>query len=98
MVQTIPDENFEKLPVENIDWEKISENEKQQMKMWEKRKEESLVKEVSELLTGCPVVLGFDRTHRQYWKFTSLPGVFVEDHEDDISGFKGWLRIAKFKT
>jgi hypothetical protein len=41
--------DFESMPVENIDWEKITADERLQMKEWAKKKEEELCDEMSEL-------------------------------------------------
>lgn len=53
------------------------------------RKESKLVEEIYELQTVysmCP--LGKDRYFRRYWVFRSLPGVFVEDDDDDGGEFE----------
>lgn len=53
------------------------------------RKESKLVDEIYELQTVysmCP--LGKDRHFRRYWVFKSLPGVFVEDDDDDGGEFE----------
>ncbi|ESN98959.1 hypothetical protein HELRODRAFT_188966 [Helobdella robusta] len=80
----IPDENFDNLPTENLDWSKISETEKSQMRDWEQRKEKELMDELRRLQVGSPAVLGFDRTHRRYWMMTCIAGILVED-ESDVS-------------
>jgi len=47
--QELCEKDFESMPAENIDWEKISPEERQQMKDWAKRKEAELCEEICEL-------------------------------------------------
>jgi hypothetical protein len=47
--QEYSDKDFESMPVENIDWEKISPEERQAMKDWAKKKEVELSEEICEL-------------------------------------------------
>jgi len=45
----LTDKDYEEMPTENLDWEKISAEEKEQMKEWAQRKEKELVEQASEL-------------------------------------------------
>jgi beta-lactam-binding protein with PASTA domain len=47
--QELSEKDFESMPVENIDWEKISPEERQQMKDWAKRREAEMSEEICEL-------------------------------------------------
>lgn len=60
------------------------------------RKESKLLDEIHQLQTVysmCP--LGKDRFFRRYWMFKSLPGVFVEDDDDDDGEFERLLVKAE---
>jgi len=48
-VQQLTDKDYEEMPTENLDWEKISAEEKERMKDWARRKEKELVEQASEL-------------------------------------------------
>lgn len=70
---------------ENIDWSKITPEERARMKVLYEKKERELMEIASELQhthSICP--LGRDRTFRRFWVFRSVPGLFVEDEEDYI--------------
>lgn len=45
----LTDKDYEEMPTENLDWEKISAEEKERMKDWAQRKERELLEEASEL-------------------------------------------------
>jgi len=45
----LTDKDYEDMPTENLDWEKISAEEKERMKEWAQRKEKELVEQASEL-------------------------------------------------
>lgn len=47
--QEYSEKDFESMPVENIDWEKITPEERQAMKEWAKKKEAHLSEEICEL-------------------------------------------------
>ena len=75
---------YEDLLTENVDWEKISPDERVSMKERYVRHEHELTAAIDELHHSnsiCPI--GRDRTYRRYWVFRCMPGVFVE--EDVIS-------------
>jgi len=76
------DRDYEMMPTENLDWEKITPSEKSSMKEWFSRRENELTELAAELQrvnSLCP--LGRDRTFRRYWVFRSVPGLFVENDE-----------------
>lgn len=45
----LTDRDYEEMPTENLDWEKITAEEKERMKDWALRKEKELVEQASEL-------------------------------------------------
>ena len=45
----LTDKDYEEMPTENLDWEKISAEEKERMKDWARRKEKELLEQASEL-------------------------------------------------
>jgi len=45
----LTDKDYEDMPTENLDWEKIGPEEKERMKDWARRKEKELVEQASEL-------------------------------------------------
>jgi len=45
----LTDKDYEEMPTENLDWEKIGAEEKERMKDWARRKEKELVEQASEL-------------------------------------------------
>jgi len=45
----LTDKDYEEMPTENLDWEKISVEEKERMKDWARRKEKELLEQASEL-------------------------------------------------
>lgn len=45
----VTDKDYEEMPTENLDWEKISAEEKERMKDWARRKEKELSDQASEL-------------------------------------------------
>lgn len=46
------------------------------------RKEQALRKQVEQLQSVCSLQpLGEDRCHRRYWRFNTLPGLFIEDND-----------------
>jgi len=52
----LTDKDYEEMPTENLDWEKIGAEEKERMKDWARRKEKELVEQASELqfrLSAC---------------------------------------------
>ena len=81
----IAKEEKEDLPIENIDWETITPDERVRMKDRFFKKEAELLDLVQELTHSNAICcLGRDRTFRRYWIFQSVPGLFVEDDEDQI--------------
>lgn len=48
-MQQLTDKDYEEMPTENLDWEKIGAEEKERMKDWAQRKEKELVEQASEL-------------------------------------------------
>ena len=52
-LQQLTDRDYEEMPTENLDWEKISAEEKERMKDWARRKEKELVEQASELQFRC---------------------------------------------
>lgn len=73
------------MPLENIDWDQLSPEEKKCIKEWSVRKEKELLMEVMRLQpTSAIFPLGRDRTYRRYWIFNSVPGIFVEDDEEFV--------------
>ncbi|ELT88139.1 hypothetical protein CAPTEDRAFT_221184 [Capitella teleta] len=74
------------LPEKNIDWEKLTPEDREKMKAKYLKREMELNRLILDLQHGtaiCPV--GRDRTYRRFWVFKSVPGLFVEDHEEHIS-------------
>ena len=70
------------LPTDNVDWEKLTPEERIRWKDATVKKEQELMKVIAELAHGNAITpLGRDRTFRRYWSFQSLPGLFVEDAE-----------------
>jgi bromodomain adjacent to zinc finger domain protein 1A len=79
------DAEYFEMPVENIQWDKISAEDRVRMKDTHSVKEAELVDQVNELQHGFAVcTLGRDRTFRRYWIFRSIPGLFVEDDEEHV--------------
>lgn len=73
------------MPLENIDWDQLSPEEKNCIKEWSVKKEKELLMEVMRLQpTSAIFPLGRDRTYRRYWVFNSVPGIFVEDDEEFV--------------
>ena len=75
----------ETMPTANLDWEKIGSDEKSRMKEWQSRRARELADlsiELQHASAVCPI--GRDRTYRRFWVFRSLPGLFVEDHDDCV--------------
>ena len=71
---------YEDLLTENVDWEKISPDERVSMKERYAKHERELTAAIDELHHSnsiCPI--GRDRTYRRYWVFRCMPGVFVEE-------------------
>ena len=82
----LSDKDFENLPSENLDWDKISTDERLQMKAWEQRKEREFAEEVAEIQQYHSIFpIGLDRTYRRFWIFRSIPGLFVEDQDDHVT-------------
>lgn len=74
------------MPVENIDWDQLSVEEKKCIKDWSARKEKELVSEVAKLQpTSAIFPIGRDRSYRRYWVLQSVPGIFVEDDDEFVS-------------
>ena len=73
-------------PLENIDWEKLTPEDRERMKERHEHKELEFMDSVQRLQHGTAIYpLGRDRTYRRYWLFRSVPGIFVEDQEEHIS-------------
>lgn len=73
------------IPVENIDWEKVTPAEREAWKSKQKKKEAEMMEVLQELQHGYAIYpLGRDRTYRRYWVFRSLPGLYVEDQEEFV--------------
>ena len=73
------------LPVENLNWEKITPQERIRMKDKFLRREKELLDLMDQLQHGQAVYpLGKDRCFRRYWMFRSIPGLFVEDQEEHV--------------
>jgi len=45
----LTDKDYEEMPTENLDWEKISVEERERMKDWARRREKELLEQASEL-------------------------------------------------
>ena len=74
------------MPVENIDWDQLSQEEKKCIKDWSARKEKELLSEVAKLQpTSAIFPIGRDRSYRRYWVLPSIPGIFVEDDDEFVS-------------
>lgn len=70
------------LPTENVDWEKLTPDERVRWKAATEKKEQDIIRQITEVAHGNAIIpLGRDRTFRRYWAFQSLPGLFVEDSE-----------------
>ena len=93
----IKEKDYEKMPIENLDWEKIGKEERNRMKDWCRRREKELMDELTELQHSCVVSpVGRDRTFRRYWVFRSIAGLFVEDQEENIDAT--FLQAVSKKT
>lgn len=85
------------IPVENIDWEKITPEDRELMREKFEKKELELMENIQQLYhSSANHPLGRDRTLRRYWIFNSVPGVFVEDQEEHIP--KDFLRPVEQKV
>lgn len=85
-ITELSEKDFENMPVENIDWDQLSLEEKKCIKDWSARKEEELVREAAKLQpTSALFPIGRDRSYRRYWALPSVPGIFVEDDDEFIS-------------
>lgn len=85
LLEALKAKDYENMPTENLDWDKIGPAERAQMKELFVRREKELTDLAIELQHGhsiCPV--GRDRAFRRFWVFQSIPGLFVEDQEDLI--------------
>ena len=79
------DAEFFETPVENIQWDKITPDERVKMKDRYLRRELELLKKVIDLQHKLSISpLGRDRTFRRYWMFQSIPGLFIEDQEEHV--------------
>lgn len=79
------EDDLRELPVENIDWDKISPQERVRMKDKYLRKERDLMDLIDQLQHGQAIYpIGRDRCFRRYWTFRCIPGLFVEDQEEHI--------------
>jgi bromodomain adjacent to zinc finger domain protein 1A len=79
-------EATKELPQKDIDWEKITPEEREKMRAKYLKQEKTLNKLIMDLQHGIAITpLGRDRTFRRFWVFKSVPGIFVEDNEDFIS-------------
>ena len=73
-------EDEKELPVENIDWSKISEEDRQRMRERYLMKELDLLDQIDQQQACAALVpLGEDRILRRYWVFRSIGGLFVDD-------------------
>ena len=76
---------LESLPVENIEWDKLTPDDRMAMRHYFEKKEMEYFEAISELQHSNAIhPLGRDRTFRRYWVFRSVPGVFIEDAEDTV--------------
>ncbi|ESO00418.1 hypothetical protein HELRODRAFT_175839 [Helobdella robusta] len=76
----LKDKDFEEMPVEGIDWDQLSQEEKDHIRNWSTRRQNELQQIVDNLQSECFLTpIGTDRTYRRYWWFRSVPGLFVED-------------------
>lgn len=75
--------DLDEIPTENIEWDKVTAEEKQQWKEVYHDKQQQLFEEAEELMHSYSVApIGRDRTYRRYWIFQSIPGLFVENFEE----------------
>ena len=84
-LEALKAKDFENMPTENLDWDKIGPAERAQVKEWFVRREKELMDLAVELQhchSICPI--GRDRAFRRFWVFKSIPGLFVEDQDDLI--------------
>ena len=73
------------IPVENIDWEKVTVSERESWKARFLTKEQELQDSMSAMQHGNAIYpVGRDRTYRRYWLFRSLPGLYIEDCDDSV--------------
>jgi len=80
------DDDFDQLPLDNIDWEQMGTENRELLRAWSQRKEQELLDiatECQHASSVCPV--GRDRFFRCYWVFRSIPGLFVEEDTDTVS-------------
>ena len=71
----LSDKDFEEMPVEGIDWDQLSNEEKDHIRSWSAKKTEELSRLVEDAQNECCVMpLGMDRTYRTYWFLKSAPG------------------------
>ena len=76
----LKDKDFEEMPMEGIDWDQLTQEEKDHIKNWsEKRQLELQTAVEAAQMECCLTPIGMDRTYRRYWLFKSVPGLFVED-------------------
>ena len=79
------DAEFFETPIENIQWDKITPEDRVKMKERYTKRELELLKKVIELQHKLSIgPLGRDRTFRRYWMFQSMPGLFVEDQDEHV--------------
>ena len=73
------------IPIENIDWDKVTIAERESWKQRYFAKEAELAEKIHALQHGNAIYpVGRDRTFRRYWMFSSIPGLFVEDQEEYV--------------
>lgn len=72
-------------PVENIDWEKVTPDDRVKMKNKFVEDEKKMTEAVCKL-QSCSAIypIGRDRVFQRYWVFRTMPGVFVENHDDFV--------------
>lgn len=76
----LKDKDFEEMPMEGIDWDQLTQEEKDHIKNWSEKRQLELQTAVEAAQTECCLTpIGMDRTYRRYWIFKSVPGLFVED-------------------
>ena len=81
-------EQIEKMlegPVENIDWEKITPEDRVKMKN-KFLEEEAKMQDALTKLQACSAIypIGRDRVFQRYWVFPNMPGLFVENQEEHV--------------
>ncbi len=75
----------EEIPVENVEWDKVTPDERVLWKKLHEAREKEMADQLVHLQRGHAIYsIGRDRTFRRYWVFNNLGGLFVEDDERHI--------------